>query len=58
MSNYCSDGTRAKRYSAPKMVRKGAIEELTQQTKSFGVGDGIILIIPNIDVQIPLINYS
>lgn len=53
------DGGRlVKRYSAPKMVKKGDIETLTQQTKTFGVGDGIILIIPDTNSTITLANYS
>lgn len=48
-----------KHYIAPKLVLKGDMAELTQATKTFGAGDGIVLVIPNNPgPPIPLANYS
>jgi hypothetical protein len=37
-----------KNYSAPKLSVHGSIEELTQQRKTIGTNDGVILVIPGL----------
>ncbi|MEL6910015.1 MAG: lasso peptide [Cyanobacteria bacterium J06631_6] len=37
-----------KSYSVPQLTRHGAVADLTQQTKTLGKDDGVILVIPGI----------
>ena len=37
-----------KNYSAPQLSVHGSIEELTQQRKTIGTNDGVILVIPGL----------
>ncbi len=46
-------------YTPPQLIVKGDIATLTQQSKTFGSGDGLVLVIPNTGLDpIPIKNYS
>ena len=40
-----------KAYSTPKMSTYGSVETLTQQVKSLGKDDGVILVVPGLTPQ-------
>jgi hypothetical protein len=43
-----------KSYNSPKLSVHGSIEVLTEQRKTFGKEDGVVLVIPNVPVDIPI----
>lgn len=51
------DTIQKRTYNSPRLIVKGDIAELTQQSKTFGTGDGMILVIPDV-ADIPIKNYS
>ena len=46
-------------YVSPVLIERGDVATLTQGgSKTFGAGDGFVLVIPNTDTTVPIKDYS